>query len=135
VKQRHDLHKVWQLSLGRKAEKRDFLRWLMKKQQCPALMEAEKVTDGTKHFNISNISTGSHRGAFQTNAFQHNAFDVSYLWIERNGQRQRALYFIEELVDFWSAFCAKYDVALKPRPRTSIGHTELGTRIGFWLRP
>jgi hypothetical protein len=54
------------------------------------------------------MATGRHHGAFQRDAFQSNVFDVSYLWIERDGQRQRAEDFIKELVDFWIAFFEEY---------------------------
>jgi hypothetical protein len=106
VKKRLDLHSTWRLSPGRRANRGDFKDWI--KGQCPAIIEAEKVTNGAKHFNMPRIPTGRHQGAFQRNAFQSNAFDVPHLWIERNGQRQRAEDFIKELVEFWIGFFKEY---------------------------
>jgi hypothetical protein len=71
------------------------------------MIEAEEITSGAKHFNTK-MATGRHQGAFQRNVFQSNVFDVSYLWIERGGRRQRAEDFIKELVDFWSTFFQEY---------------------------
>jgi hypothetical protein len=107
LKKRHDLHSTLQLSPGRKAECHDFRKWL--ERECPAMADAEKITNGTKHFR-SDIPTGRRKGAFQRNAFQSNAFAVSYLWIERDGGKQKAEEFIQELVDFWSDFFAKYKI-------------------------
>ena len=51
-------------------------------------------------------------GAFQRSAFQDNAFDVSYLWLEReDGRRQRAEDFIDELVQFWDGFFKDHGLA------------------------
>jgi hypothetical protein len=71
---------------------------------CPAMEDARKIINGTKHFGLDKIATGAHQGAFDRRVFQANAFDVSYLWIDRNGKRQKAERFIQELVDFWREF-------------------------------
>jgi hypothetical protein len=73
-------------------------------QFCPALDDARKVANGTKHFRPNKIDTGAHHGGFQRNVFQSDAFDVSYLWIERDGDQQRAEDFIKELAEFWRRF-------------------------------
>jgi len=109
VKGRPDLHLMWQLSPGERSECEHFKQWLG--MQCPAFADAEKVTNGTKHFNNSAISTGEHKGIFQRSAFQENAFDVSYLWIEQDGQKRRAEDFIKELVDYWAAFFKEYNIS------------------------
>jgi hypothetical protein len=49
-------------------------------------------------------------GIFQRSAFQANAFDVSYLWVERNGREQRAEEFIAELTEFWTAFFKNHNI-------------------------
>src|SRR6476661_7834510 len=50
VKKRHDLQRAWHLlPAGRRAKRRDFKVWL--EGQCPAIIEAEKVTNGAKHFH------------------------------------------------------------------------------------
>jgi hypothetical protein len=108
AKQRFDLHRTWQLSQSKRAHRDDFRQWLEK--ECPAIADARRVTDGTKHFNISAIPTGKHQGGFQRNAFQADAFDVSRLWIERDGQRQSAEEFITELVEYWSGFFSTYEI-------------------------
>jgi hypothetical protein len=67
--------------------------------------DAGRLTNGTKHFKQGRIRTGKHEGAFQRSAFHENAFDVSYLWVEReDGRRQRAEDFIDELVLFWDRY-------------------------------
>jgi hypothetical protein len=109
AKGRPDLHQEWQLSPGKKANREDFLSWV--EQQCPAIADAQSVTNGMKHFNPAAIQTGEHKGGFQAGVFQSNGFDVSHLWIERNGVKQRAEEFINELVKFWrDEFFAKYNV-------------------------
>jgi hypothetical protein len=110
VKQRGDLQDDWQLSPGKKSRCEDFRNWLEREQQCPAMADARMVANGTKHFGISKIPTGAHRGLFQRNMVQAHGFDVSYLWIERNGRKQRAEEFIKELHDFWVWFFARYAV-------------------------
>ena len=109
VKGRPDLHSTWQLSPGERSGCEHFKKWLG--TQCPAFPDAEKVTNGTKHFDHSAISTGEHQGIFQRSAFQENAFDVSYLWIEEDGRKRRAEDFIKELVDYWTAFFKEYSVS------------------------
>ena len=70
---------------------------------------ARNITNGTKHFE-NKIETGHHHGAFQRGVFQDDAFDVSYLWIDRGGREQRAEDFINELVEFWDQFFAKNEI-------------------------
>jgi hypothetical protein len=81
-----------------------FRKWLEK--QCPAIAEARQITNGTKHYR-SRIQTGAHLGAFSSGF--SDAFDVSYLWVERNGREQRAE-FIKELVEFWTSFFATHEI-------------------------
>jgi hypothetical protein len=109
VKGRPDLHRTWRLSSGKRSNCKHFKKWL--ESQCPAFANAEKVTDGTKHFDASAITTGEHKGAFQRSAFQANAFDVGYLWIEQDGRKRYAEELIKELVDYWTAFFEKYSVS------------------------
>jgi hypothetical protein len=109
VKVRPDLHRMWRLSPGKRSNCKHFKKWL--ETQCPAFADAEKVTDGTKHFDASAIPTGEHKGAFQRGAFQANAFDVGYLWIEQDGRKRRAEELIKELVDYWTAFFKTYSVS------------------------
>lgn len=66
--------------------------------------DAGRITNGTKHFQSKPIKTGKHKGTFQRGVFQGNVFDVSYLWLERDGKEQRAEDFIDELVKFWDRF-------------------------------
>jgi hypothetical protein len=101
---RHDLRKEWGVNC-----KEDFHKYLSGDQLCPALEDARQITNGTKHFK-NKIETGRHQGAFQRGVFQDGAFDVSYLWIDRNGKQQRAEDFIDELVTFWDRFFAQYKV-------------------------
>jgi hypothetical protein len=68
------------------------------------IKDAVLVANGTKHFKPEKIKTGQRKGAFQRGAFQHDAFDVSHLWLERNGKRQRAEDFIDELVQLYDRF-------------------------------
>jgi hypothetical protein len=105
LKERPGLIDEWGLQ-KRKCPK-DFANYLAD-TFCPALVDARLVVNGTKHFGLGKISTGAHQGAFQRNTFQADAFDVSYLWIERGGKQQKAEEFIKELVDFWDGFFAKY---------------------------
>jgi hypothetical protein len=65
--------------------------------------------NGTKHFE-NKIDTGQHDGAFQRNAFQDDAFDVSYLWIDRDSKQQKAEHFMDELVKFWDPFFAQHEI-------------------------
>jgi hypothetical protein len=108
--QQPDIQASLQLSLDEKGRvsKYSFRAWLEK--QCPAFAEARHITNGTKHYRCRKIQTGEHQGAFQRSAFQANAFDVSYLWIERNGHEQRAEEFIRELVEFWTVFFKTHDI-------------------------
>ena len=87
IKRRFDLHAEWHLAPG-KAEIEDFKKWIG--ARCLAFEVAEKITNGSKHFDRRSIATGEHRGAFQAGVFQPSAFDVSYLWIDRDGGKQRA---------------------------------------------
>ena len=105
LKARTDLIKGWSLQAHKSAK--EFRNYLTE-QCCPTLGDAKEVANGTKHFGLHKIATGEHHGAFQRNAFQANAFDVSYLWIDRNGKKQKAEHFIKELVDFWDGFFAQY---------------------------
>jgi len=68
------------------------------------ITDAGLVANGTKHFKQERIKTGKHDGAFQRNMVQANAFDVSYLWLERDGKKQRAEDFVDELLQFWESF-------------------------------
>jgi hypothetical protein len=90
------------LASNRRATCEDFLRHIIDK--CPALSDAQSVTNGTKQLIQELVSTGEHKGAFQRGAFQTNSFDVSYLWIARSNGRQEVCEFVNELVSFWSAF-------------------------------
>jgi hypothetical protein len=104
LKEHPDLIYAWGLRKHKSAE--DFEKLV--DRFCPALADARLVVNGTKHFGLEKISTGTHQGAFQRDTFQADAFDVSYLWIERGGKQQKAQEFIKELVDFWDGFFAKY---------------------------
>lgn len=103
AKRDYTLHRTLGL---RRAHLDEFKKYILGK--CPALQDAEALTNNTKHFGndhkVIPLPTGKHEGAFQRDAFQDDAFDVSYLWIERDGKRQRAEDFIRELVEFWEAF-------------------------------
>jgi hypothetical protein len=102
LKQRPDVQVSLRLPRDKgRVTKDSFLAWL--KKRCPAIAEAQLITNGTKHYR-SRIQTGAHQGVFQRSAFQSNAFDVSYLWVEQNGREQRAEEFISELVQFWTSF-------------------------------
>jgi hypothetical protein len=102
IKKRRDVQAALQLPREKgPATIGSFLAWL--KKQCPAMVDAQLITNGTKHYG-SDIQTGTHKGAFQRSAFQANVFDVSYLWVERNGRKQRAEEFVGELTEFWTAF-------------------------------
>jgi hypothetical protein len=107
LKRRTDVQMALQFPRKGHATKADFLAWL--KKQCPALVQAEQITNGTKHY-CSGIQTGAHQGVFQRSVFQSNAFDVSYLWVERNGTPQRAEEFISELVKFWTSFFEAHQI-------------------------
>src|SRR5262245_40879910 len=89
LQKREDLRKEWGVNCAD-----DFRKYLSADQICPAMEDARKITNGTKHFK-NKIVTGRHQGAFQRNAFQANAFDVSYLWIDRNNKKQKAEDFID----------------------------------------
>jgi hypothetical protein len=54
------------------------------------IADAGRIANGTKHFKLERIKTGKHKGSFQRNIVQPNAFDVSHLWLERDGHKQRA---------------------------------------------
>jgi hypothetical protein len=107
AKDRHDLYSQWHISSARD-RKKQFEDYLF--AVCPALADARELTNGTKHF-ADTIETGKHEGAFQRGVFQDDAFDVSYLWIERSdGRRQQVEDFIRELVDFWDAFFLEHGI-------------------------
>ena len=80
-------------------------------QQCPALGDARKVTNGSKHFDLRNpkdqIHTGA-RGGFSPEF--SDDFQRPHLWIDRNGKEQRAEAFIKELVAFWNGFFSQYNL-------------------------
>jgi hypothetical protein len=99
---RSDLIQKW--GLTSKKEPEEFRAYLA--GGCPGIEDARKVANGTKHFGPNKIPTGSHSGAF-SRAFSPEAFDTSYLWIERNGVQVRAEHFIDELVKFWDDFFAE----------------------------
>jgi hypothetical protein len=98
----NDLRKKWNVD-----NHKQFFKKLTANDLCPALEDACAITNGTKHFKNKKIATGQHDGAFQRGVFQEDAFDVSYLWIERAGKKQRAEEFINELVKFWDQFFAE----------------------------
>jgi hypothetical protein len=102
---RPDLIQNWGLTAKKDAD--EFRVYLADQTRCPGIEDARKVTNGTKHFSPSKIPTGSHHGDFDRADFSADDFDVSYLWIDRNGTRVRAEDFIEELVKFWDAFFAQ----------------------------
>jgi hypothetical protein len=92
--------------------KLDDFRDTLKEMVDSPIADAGRLTNGTKHFKQGSIRTGKHMGAFQRSAFQDNAFDVSYLWLEReDGRRQRAEDFIDELVQFWDGFFKDHGLA------------------------
>jgi hypothetical protein len=68
VKARPDLHRTWQLSPGKKSNRKHFKKWL--ETQCPAFADVEKVADGTKHFDASAIPTGEHKAHFSAARFR-----------------------------------------------------------------
>lgn len=87
------------------------------KEQCSALEDARKVTNGTKHFGLSKIPTGKTPGPFDPALFDPAIFHVSYLWIDRSTgqdrgtrQRQNAEVFIRELADFWDGFFKQHSI-------------------------
>jgi hypothetical protein len=80
-------------------------------RQSQVILDAGKVANGTKHFQLRKIATGRQQGAFQRGAFQDNAFAVPYLWIEKDRGRQRAEDFIQELVDVWTQFFDQHALA------------------------
>jgi hypothetical protein len=113
VKRRRDLHQQWGLRNFQGKPNQRFFQYLV--TQCPALDTAEKITNGTKHFDPSKIVTGEHEGAFSRD-FSRD-LDVSYLWIERedlkapqepHAPQQDAEDFLDELVTFWETFFLKY---------------------------
>jgi hypothetical protein len=74
--------------------------------------DAGRVTNGTKHFKQGRIRTGKHEGAFQRGTFQDDSFDVSYLWLQREGgSEQRVEDFIDELVQFWDLYFRDHHLA------------------------
>jgi hypothetical protein len=87
VKKRSDLHAAWQLAPDRRVKCADFRAWLSKDEQCPTMIDAQAVTNGTKHFG-EHVPTGAHEGCFDPLVFDKNAFDVPYLWIESNGGKK-----------------------------------------------
>jgi hypothetical protein len=109
LKHRPDVQASLQLPPGDngRVTKDCFLSWLEK--QCPAIAEAQQITNGTKHYH-SRILTGAHEGAFQRSAFQADAFDVPYLWVERNGHEQRVEDFVNELAEFWTSFFKAHQI-------------------------
>jgi len=69
------------------------------------IADAGRITNGTKHFKQDRIRTGEHKGVFQRNMVQPDVFDVSYLWLEREGGRRQQLEeFVDELVQFWDHY-------------------------------
>jgi hypothetical protein len=83
----------------------DAFREALKDMTDSPIGDAGRITNGTKHFKQGRIRTGKHEGAFQRSAFQDDAFDVSYLWLQReNSSEQRAEDFIDELLTFWDRF-------------------------------
>lgn len=102
AKTRPDLHLAWAL---RPANYSGFKSYVF--AECRPFADATALTNRTKHFG-GQTATGKHAGSFQRGAFQEDAFDVSYLWIERDGKQQSAENFIKELVDFWETFFKKY---------------------------
>jgi hypothetical protein len=99
---RDDLRNVWRVN-----SIEEFHRYII--EQCPALEDARKIINGTKHFE-NRIVTGGHAAGFRRGAFQDDAFDVRYLWVDRNGKQQRAEDFIDELVRFWDEFFEQYQI-------------------------
>jgi hypothetical protein len=76
------------------------------------IADAGRITNGTKHFKQDRIRTGEQKGLFQRNMVQPNAFDVSYLWLERgDGRRQHVEDFIDELVQFWDRYFKDHGLA------------------------
>jgi hypothetical protein len=75
-------------------------------RECPAMADARKVANGSKHFKVNKVRTGEDEGPFDPAIFDPAIFDVGHLWIERNGQKQPVEEFVQELVDFWSEFLA-----------------------------
>jgi len=75
------------------------------------IADAGRIANGTKHFKLERIKTGKHKGSFQRNMVEPNAFDVSHLWLERDGHKQRAEEFIDELVQFWERFFEDHSLA------------------------
>jgi hypothetical protein len=59
---RLDLVQNW--GLTPKKDPEEFRIYLADQTRCPAIEDARKVTNGTKHFGPSKIPTGSHQGAF-----------------------------------------------------------------------
>ena len=98
---RDELRNAWGVS-----SIEEFHRYIT--EQCPALEDARKITNGTKRFE-NRIVTGRHDGGFQRDLTK-DAFEVSYLWVDRDGKQQRAEDFIDELVRFWDEFFAQYRI-------------------------
>jgi hypothetical protein len=115
VKRRADLHTLWKLkTFSGKKDRERFFKYLL--TRCPALDTAEKIANGTKHFDRGRVSTGSHKGDFSPE-FSRD-FDTSYLWVARSDRkkptdaddpRQYVEDFIRELVEFWKAFFVEND--------------------------
>jgi hypothetical protein len=103
LQKRQDLRKEWGVNSSGEFGRR------LANQYCPALEEARKIANGTKHFE-NRIVTGHHRGVFQRGVFQKDSFDVSRLWIDRGDKSQLAEDFIDELVKFWDQFFAQYEI-------------------------
>lgn len=112
VKGRRDLHAKW--GLRRPVRKDSFLRFVI--SRCPELKDAESITNGTKHFGATADATptGLHKGAFSSEFSR--AFDISYLWVERSGKRERAEDFIRRLAQFWTDFIPECSVTAAPQP-------------------
>jgi hypothetical protein len=102
---RQDLQQAWPYKCA-KQFRQDHLNHL-----CPHIDVARTLANGTKHVRLKNgVSTGKRRPVFQPNVFQPNVFDVGHLWVEHNGKRERADFFISELVNFWDGFFAQYNL-------------------------
>lgn len=86
-------------------------REAMKALDDSPLEDAGRIANGTKHFKQGRIKTGADDGAFQRSMVQDDAFDVPNLWLERDGKKQRAEDFIDELLQFWDTFFQKHGLA------------------------
>ena len=66
-----------------------YFREALKDMADSPIADAGRITNGTKHFKQDRIRTGEHKGVFQRNMVQPDVFDVSYLWLEREGGRRQ----------------------------------------------